>query len=264
MGKVKRRVNDSVTNRPRGSVLTWGSLEIKMNLLTFKSESCLEVTPPCDCALVKQSGYFKRMHKFVITFLEVMSTIAIKVVQLFFQWTYRGSIGARSFVSRMPRGTWEHTEGISNAARACSWGGSRGSVRQGGCRPTSHCCSGAGGVDGWLCTFPKFLTQPSPPRSVSTQATPGAANHSLPHISDHRCTQGPRSCTDHPPPGCQAFLPSGSLSPHPLHSLQWQNPQVKKIQAGTCKGLGFHYRKQARAQSATELTWQKFQGSLDE
>lgn len=128
MGKVKRRVNDSVTNRPRGSVLTWGSLEIKMNLLTFKSESCLEVTPPCDCALVKQSGYFKRMHKFVITFLEIMSTIAIKVVQLFFQWTYRGSIGARSFVSRMPRGTWEHTEGISNAARACSWGGSRGSA----------------------------------------------------------------------------------------------------------------------------------------
>lgn len=101
-----------------------------MNLLTFKSESCLEeVTPPCDCALVKQSGYFKRMHEFVITFLEVMSTITIKVVQLFFQWTYcqglSGSIGARSFVSRMPRGTWEHTEGISNAARACSWGGSR-------------------------------------------------------------------------------------------------------------------------------------------
>ena len=75
-----------MTNRPRGSVLTSGSLEIKMNLLTFKSESCLEeVTPPCDCALVKQSGYFKRMHEFVITFLEVMSTITIKVVQLFFQ-----------------------------------------------------------------------------------------------------------------------------------------------------------------------------------
>lgn len=116
----------TVTNRPRGSVFTWGSLEIKMTLLTFKSEGCLEeVTPPCNCALVKQSGYFKLMRKCVIIFLEAMSTITIKVVQLFFHWTYRGSIGARSFV-RMPRVTWEQTEGISNAARACSWGGSRG------------------------------------------------------------------------------------------------------------------------------------------
>lgn len=94
---------------------------------------------------------------------------------------------------------------------------------------------------------------------------PGAADHSLPQISNHRSTQGPPSWADHPSPGLPGFLTLRQpLSPPSSFTAVTQNPQVKKIQAGTCKGLGFHYRKETRAQSATELTWQKFQGSLDE
>lgn len=80
-----------------------------------------EVTLPCDYALDKQSGYFCLIRKLVLTFLEIISNLqscsAVHSVNV-----QGESVGASSFVSRMPWRTWEHTEVLSNSARD----GSRG------------------------------------------------------------------------------------------------------------------------------------------